>query len=130
MASRATRLNPGPLDDRMAIPPEQLAIATKALDVFCAKLPEHVRGVIEHTYRVETNSIILINRYRNPDRRNGAWSDEQVAKFRYYRAHELWDLYWMDRNFRWRLAEWRPAAKRFTTLLREVEKDRTCLFWG
>ena len=113
----------------MAIPRDELARATEALMAFCAKVPDHVRDRVEHTFRVESHSIILISRYRSGGPKS-QWFDEEVAKFRYFASREEWDLYWMDRNSKWRVAGWRPPAKRFTTLLNEVEKDSTHLFWG
>lgn len=113
----------------MAIPPDQLAVATDALTAFCAQVPERVRHLVEHTFRVEAQAIVLVSRHRRSGK-DSEWMDEDVAKFRFFKSREEWDLYWSDRNSRWRLYEWVRPAKRFATLLKEVERDPTHLFWG
>jgi Protein of unknown function (DUF3024) len=113
----------------MPIPPDQLARATLALSAFCEKVPEHVRDQVQHRFRVEANAIVLFE-FRPSFQEPKIWHEEPVAKFRFLASRGEWHLYWMDRNSKWRQYEWLAPKRTFAPLLKEVECDPTCLFWG
>ena len=46
----------------MPIPELELARVTRALDKFCDRIPMHVRADLTNLYRLEGNSVILIER--------------------------------------------------------------------
>jgi hypothetical protein len=58
------------------------------------------------------------------------WVRFPIAQFRFNARSGLWSLYWRDRNRRWRLYEEVPATRNFETLLAEVDRDPTSIFWG
>jgi hypothetical protein len=53
-----------------------------------------------------------------------------VAKFRYVATRQVWELYCRFRDLKWHRYKPRPQSRSFQTLLDEVEKDPTCIFWG
>jgi hypothetical protein len=53
-----------------------------------------------------------------------------IAQFRFDARSGLWSLYWRDRNQRWRLYDSTAPTKNFETLLAEVDRDPTYIFWG
>jgi hypothetical protein len=113
----------------MPIPADQLENASRALSAFCERVPEHVRHLVLHRFRVEGNAIILFE-YRPSMRDPAVWQEEPVAKFRYLASRREWHLFWMDRHLKWRTYEWLEPKRTFAPLLREVQRDPTCLFWG
>jgi DUF3024 family protein len=57
------------------------------------------------------------------------WSRLPVGQLRYDPTTTHWTLYWADRNARWHpydLLEPGTAEE----MLREIEEDPTCIFWG
>jgi hypothetical protein len=56
--------------------------------------------------------------------------ESPVAKFRFVVSRGIWDLYFRDRNLKWRHYDLIRPSARFETLLSEVEADPTCIFWG
>lgn len=53
-----------------------------------------------------------------------------IARFRFRPVTGTWDLYWADRNRRWHLYEPAPPTAYIRTLIAEVDRDPTGIFWG
>jgi hypothetical protein len=53
-----------------------------------------------------------------------------IAQFRFGARAGLWSLYWRDPNRRWRLYDSIAPTKNLETLLAEVDRDPTYIFWG
>jgi hypothetical protein len=113
----------------MAIPTEQLDQATKLLAAFAAKVPERVRHLLEYDFVVTPQAVLLVERRPHFERKS-EWITHEVAKFRFVKNQGLWVLYWPDRNGRWHQYEGLAPASRFDVLMREVERDPTCIFFG
>jgi hypothetical protein len=60
----------------------------------------------------------------------GTWVEIVVAQFRYDPDSKLWRLYCADRNSRWHEYWDTDPTSDFQSLLREVDEDPTCIFWG
>ena len=53
-----------------------------------------------------------------------------IAQFRVDARTGLWSLYWRGRNRQWRLYDGIAPTTNFETLLDEVDRDPTYIFWG
>lgn len=113
----------------MAIPTKQLAHASDVLRFYCAGVPERVRHLVEHTFRVERDAIVLVSRRPRFDDPT-EWSSDDIAKFRFVKTRGVWVLYWPDRHSRWHEYEFLAPSRKFEVLLKEVERDPTGIFWG
>lgn len=58
------------------------------------------------------------------------WSSVPVARLRYTAADAAWTLYWADRNSNFHVYDRVRASRHIQTLLDEIERDPTCIFWG
>jgi hypothetical protein len=100
------------------------------LMLFCrtrvpAAVADKVR--IEATARGKSVSI----RERRPpwDGSPGEWTSTPIAQLR-YEGDGLWTLFFADRNGEWvRFPELEPMQP-VAVLIKELEEDSTCLFWG
>jgi hypothetical protein len=113
-----------------SIPPKVLAGAEALLKVLCDSVPESARDQVENRYRLEGSAILLYEWRRNS--KDDGWHEESVAKFLYVASQDVWQLYMMRADGKWH-RYWVPRkfeAKRFSTLLKEVENDPTDIFWG
>lgn len=104
--------------------------ASWLLSQFCeTRIPPHVRDQIELGFRFEGNVVYLFERRPNW-RGSGEWTSMDIARFRYFVGRGEWVLYWSDRNQIWHrydlIGDWLP----FRRLLKEVDEDPTCIFWG
>jgi hypothetical protein len=93
------------------------------------RIPPHVRDKIRLEHRLRGDSVTLFER-RPPWRGTGEWSALPVAQFRRNKGTGKWSLYWADRNSRWHVYEGHEAASDLETLLGEVDRDPTGIFWG
>jgi Protein of unknown function (DUF3024) len=57
------------------------------------------------------------------------WSRGGVARMKFDATTNEWRLYWMDSNERWHIYDL-IAPGPISEILREVEIDRTNIFWG
>lgn len=92
-----------------------------------ARVPEHVRDKIrvEHTIRGDS---VTVWETRPPWDGRGDWTRMKVAQFRYKEGR--WTLYARDRNERWLLYPFLEPTPDLSSILQEVDQDRTCIFWG
>lgn len=113
----------------MAIPGLERERAARALRRHCDKVPLEIRDQLTKDYRFVRSDIELFERrphFRDRERH----TEHVVAKFRYNAKRGSWTLFWSDRNLRWHAFEGFEDRRDFLELLREVEKDSTCIFWG
>lgn len=57
------------------------------------------------------------------------WTREGVARMKFDAEDKKWTLYWVDRNDRWHIFDL-IAPGTIGKLLKEIEEDRTNIFWG
>lgn len=58
------------------------------------------------------------------------WREEPVAKFRYVKSRQVWQLFCMHRDLRWHVYHRLPESPDLSSLVAEVEQDPTGIFWG
>jgi DUF3024 family protein len=114
----------------MGIPDTQRRAISTLLTDYCAPHPSpEVRRQLRHGFEMGPHQVILFEerpRFDHPKE----WLRQDVAKFRWYQSRREWHLYCQFRDLKWRSYEPRPWARRFETLLAEVETDPTGIFWG
>jgi death on curing protein len=89
------------------------------------KSPDHIRDQvrIEATVRGRTVTILQHELFIDD------WLDLMVARLKYDPEARNWSLYWPDRNSRFhRYEDLAPGS--VDTLLDEIERDPTGIFWG
>ena len=114
----------------VAIPELTRRNAERLLEAFCERrVPPHVRDKVRMSFATRGNSVTLVE-HRPVFMRPDTWTDIGIAQFRFDATSTRWKLYCADRNGRWhRYTRKRPAAD-IAALLREVDRDPTCIFWG
>ena len=58
------------------------------------------------------------------------WTRFPIARLRYTKARQEWALYWRDRNLKFHVYDLVEPTRNVETLLDEVDRDPTCIFWG
>jgi Protein of unknown function (DUF3024) len=97
---------------------------------FCVEeSPAEQADKVRVVHKVRGKSVTIFESRPPWDGRGAEWIDVPVAQLRYSPETTKWSLHWADRNSRWHPYEFiRPGS--VTSLLEEVEKDTTCIFWG
>jgi hypothetical protein len=95
------------------------------------RVPEHVQGQVRVECDVEVRQLTIYE-CRPPWRPDigPEWTRMPIARLRYTKARRTWSLYWRDRNLRWHAYQHAAATGTVQTLLEEIERDPTGIFWG
>jgi Protein of unknown function (DUF3024) len=102
----------------------------KLFSEYClGKVPPKFRDQIRIEFTIRGSEVKLFEcRPRFNDLSN--WTKQPIARFKKDAQKESWLLYSADRNGKWRLFEPNAESKEIETLLAEVQRDRTGIFWG
>jgi len=118
----------GRREDAMAIPEADVA---RVKEWAATNVPEHVRDKLWVEADVDGHAVTVYEcRPAWPEREGAPPMRVPTARLRYVAAHQEWRLYWCDSNDRYHRYDPMPSAKRVTTLLRAIDDDVYCLFWG
>jgi hypothetical protein len=121
--------SPGEQQRQMPIPELERRRVERALDKFCDRVPPAIRPELTYEYQFRGNAVVLLE--RRPHFQDRKRHTEHVfAKFVYSPTVGGWSLKWRDRNGRWHAYEGFKDVTQFRDVLREVEADPTCIFFG
>jgi hypothetical protein len=84
---------------------------------------------ISYSFVTRGNSFVVLEArpaFLNKDK----MLSSPIAKFAKDKRTLQWELLWRDRNQKWHHFSPRKLAKRVSTLIAEVERDPTGIFWG
>jgi len=101
----------------------------KLLASFDARVPIRVRDKVRYGHSFRGNSVTLFER-RPRWNAPSVWGQLAVAQFRHNARTGLWSLYCCDRNDRWHLYEGVAPTRQFASLVAEVRRDPTGIFFG
>jgi len=118
----------------MAIPMSVKDEIEANLKIYCDDIPEHVKDKLRFDFKIRGNSVTIIESrpaFQKPD----IWTHMPIAQFRYNPYTTKWTLFAPDRNSKWHdyncwKTDWDSSKGDFNSLLEEVEKDPTGIFWG
>ena len=114
----------------MTIPIKVSKDVETKLAAYCDnKVPKAIRDKLALSYKIERNSIILYEirpHYQYKNRK----MECHIAKIKFLPIKREWQLYYQDRNSKWH-KYWNYAPKkRISTIIKEIDRDPTCIFWG
>jgi hypothetical protein len=111
----------------MAIPEPALAEIRR----FCDRLtPPELRDQMRLEVDTRGNSVTIAD-WRPPwDGAPGEWTRLPIAQLCYQPTARLWTISWADRNDRWRVYEDLEPTTHLDQLVREIDDDPACIFFG
>ena len=97
---------------------------------FCQdRIPPHARDQVRLHYKIRGYFVTLIES-RPSYFEKDVWIDIPAAQFRYDEKSNQWSLFWPDRNSRWHEYYDCDSSHDIDDLIREVDEDPSCVFWG
>ncbi len=104
-------------------------IETKLAEYCLNRIPEDARDQIRLIFNITGNRVTLIETrpyHRDPS----IWTETPVAQFQFDSKTKKWALYYLDRASRWHIFDIIDPSVDFDALLKELDRDRTGIFWG
>ena len=112
------------------LPKFELRLVERLLTRFYdRRLLAHVQHQIRLHHTIRGNSVTLFEIRPGFDK-SAVWVKSPIARFRFHAATGFWSLYWHDRNRRWRRYADLAATRNLQSLINEVDRDPTSIFWG
>jgi hypothetical protein len=93
------------------------------------KIPLDIRNQVKIEFLIRGDEVSLFE-CRAPWKGEGEWISMKIARFKKDHKTETWQLYWADRNDRWKPYPPLPYHRDIEMLLAEVEENETGAFWG
>ncbi|MEO0445633.1 MAG: DUF3024 domain-containing protein [Verrucomicrobiota bacterium] len=91
--------------------------------------PLPLRDEMREGQRIHEQSIeLFLSRpaFRRPD----DWIEEAIARIRYVRTRDAWELYWQRADLKWHRYEPCPESQSLSTALAEIHRDEHGCFFG
>lgn len=107
-------------------------LVEKKLTAYCeAKVPAHARDQVRLTFEIDGSKVFLIEE-RIAFAEPGSWIKIPIAQFRFTADTATWTLYCP--NFKkqdsWQVYPETKPGKDFDAMLKAVDDDKLCAFWG
>ena len=113
------------------VPDLDLARVRKWVDERNAALPSRASGLVR--YEIDVSSWVVTVVECRPPWPGGLgtdWTRFLICRVRYTKTSNEWSLLWRDRNLRFCVYDLARPTPHIEELIREVERDPTCVFWG
>jgi hypothetical protein len=112
------------------LPHEDVDEIRRWVDQLNAEMPDHVLAQLRYEIETYRNAVTLVEcRLADLDQPDGDWFRVPFARLRFFRSSG-WELFWADRNSKFRVYEFTAPTQNVRTLLREIREDPTCIFFG
>jgi hypothetical protein len=91
--------------------------------------PLHLRGKVREGQRIEGHEIeLFLVRPMFPDPTREI--EESIAKARYVKSRDVWQVFWKRADMKWRRYLPRAEVKSLEAFLKLVHEDANRCFWG
>lgn len=109
-------------------------IELKKIDKFVGSLcrkksPEEYKDQLKFEYRIKGHEVLILEirpRWNNPEEN----SELSVAKLKFNRTKNIWQLYWQRANMKYVKYDGPNDTNDFSKLVSEIETDRYGCFFG
>ena len=92
--------------------------------------PAEYSDELRFVYDVDGHSVSIFEERPPWDGTSGEWTRNGVARFRYFRSRGEWTLYWMRADLKWHIYDEVDSSADLASLVRVVEEDGYCAFFG
>ena len=93
------------------------------------RAPDVVKDRIRLTYTIDNQQVVISE--ERPFRETAAeWIVLEIAKLRYVRSRNEWQLYWKRPSGKWWLYEPHTNSKTLAAMIEEIDVDSDGCFFG
>lgn len=114
----------------MAFSELELKRIEKTVGAFCiARTPQHIKDELSVEYSIKGHDVLIYEKrpcWKNPSE----YMEEGVAKLKYTRTTNTWQLFWQRATLKWQSYEPFPQSKDIGELVKVIDADRYGCFFG
>ena len=105
--------------------------AEKKIQAFCEKrVPPHARNQVRLTFKFRGNTVTIFEERAPWTKDITEWTSMPITQLRYDEKTNRWQLFCADRNDRWHKYLSKKSLSDIDTILEEINRDPTGIFWG
>ena len=102
----------------------------KIVGSFCERrVPGHVKDKIRLGYSI-ANDEVVIEEARPWQDESSEWTEMEIAKLRYIRKRDEWQLYWKRASGKWWPYEAHSDSRTLAAMITEIDLDPDGCFFG
>jgi Protein of unknown function (DUF3024) len=114
----------------MAFTEREIEQIQRIVGSFCEqRVPDHVKDKVRLSYSITSNAVIICEKRRLRDGLS-EWTEIEIAKLRYVRKRNEWELYWKRASGKWWPYEPYSASRTLSAMIKEVDLDSDGCFFG
>jgi len=91
--------------------------------------PEHA-DQLRFVYEVDGHAVTIWEECPPWDGSPGDWTHMGVARFRYFRSRDEWQLHWMRRDLKWHVFDEVAPTRNLARLVKVVDENWHGCFFG
>ena len=114
----------------MAFSKVERSAIERLMSAYCERhVPPKARDHLRILFRIKGRSVTLVES-RPLFTKPSEWVETLVAQCRWDDDTGEWALFCADRNSKWHRYDYLRPEKRLRSLLSEIDRDPTGIFWG
>ena len=94
------------------------------------RVPPHLKKTVDYDYEIDGQAVIIIEVRPAWQGSPGEVTRQPMAKFRFVKATEQWQIYWMRASGKWKKYEPMFEATELDDALMVIESDHYGCFFG
>ena len=108
----------------------EIQLIHKLVGELCERrTPSHVQDKIRLSYSIDDSNVIICEErpFRDP---SSEWIVLEIARLRYVRRRNEWQLYWKRASGKWWRYEPHTSSKTLAAMIKEIDVDSDGCFFG
>jgi hypothetical protein len=93
------------------------------------RVPDHVKHEIRLGYSISNHDVVIFEE-RSLRNQSSEWIKLDIAKLRYVRKRDEWQLYWKRASGKWWPYEAFTRSKTLAAMVKEIDLDSDGCFFG
>lgn len=115
----------------MSLTIETLGEIDRVVGQWClGQVPVHIKHEVDYDYEVDGQSVLIFEVRPLWRGQPGEKTRRPLAKFRYFKLRNQWQIYWMRASDKWQIYEPQSTARNLETAMKIIASDQYGCFFG
>lgn len=118
-------------DHNVSLSMEALGEIDRVMGQWClSQVPVHIKHEVDYDYEVHGQSVLIFEVRPLWRGSPGEKTRRPFAKFRYFKARNQWQIYWMRASDKWQIYEPGNTARNLEICMKIIDSDPHGCFFG